>query len=170
MNYRILFVALLIFSGSMYAQSENVESLKKAPNFQLENLDGDLISLKENLGNGPILLSFWATWCKPCIEELGHIQKIYSSLEKNGLKVFAISTDNEKSVAKVKPFIKSSNYDFTVLLDTDGETARDYFTVAVPFTVILDKNGKIVYTHSGYKKGDELKVEEIIKNLLENKS
>ena len=83
---------------------------------------------------------------------------------KNNL--LGISTDSEKSVAKVKPFIKTKNYTFTVLLDTNSEVARSYYARAVPYTVIIDQNGNIVYSHIGYKKGDELIVKEIIGKLV----
>ena len=89
--------------------------IDKAPNFALENLEGDIFELHENIGEGPILISFWATWCKPCKEEMPHIQDLLDKYEDKDLKVLAISTDSEKSVAKVKPFIKSQNYSFEVL-------------------------------------------------------
>lgn len=155
----------LLLTISNYAQ----EFDNKVPNFALENIDGDYVELNSLLGKGPILIAFWATWCKPCIEELQHFQKIYNEFEKDGLQILAISTDSEKSVAKVKPFIKTKKYSFPVLLDTNSEVARDYYATAMPFTVILDKSGKVVYSHLGYKKGDELKVKEIIIQLLESR-
>jgi len=167
MSCRIFIAFLCLFTATVLAQSEESQLQNEAPNFELENLDGDWIILNDNLGKGPVLISFWATWCKPCMEELSHIQKIFEKYKEKGLMVYAISTDNEKSVAKVKPLIKSSNYSFPVLLDTGGETARNYFARQVPYSVILDENGKIVYSNTGYKKGDELNVEEIIKSLIE---
>jgi cytochrome c biogenesis protein CcmG, thiol:disulfide interchange protein DsbE len=82
--------------------------------------------------------------------------------------MFAISTDNEKSVSKVKPLIKSKGYEFPVLLDTNSETARIYYANPIPYTVLLDKNGNIVYTHRGYTKGDEIQLKEKLIELLKN--
>ena len=113
------------------------------------------------------LLSFWATWCKPCLEEMVEFNKIYEQYKDKGFSLLAISTDTEKSVAKVKPYIKSKGYNFPVLLDTNSEAARKFYAQQMPYTVLLDKNGNIVYTHLGYMKGDEQKVEKLITDLLE---
>ena len=142
------------------------QEVKSPPNFVLENLDGDYIELSEVIGNAPILLSFWATWCKPCHEEMKYIQELFDEYESEGLVVFAISTDNEKSVSKVKPFVKTRDYSFEVLYDTNNETARDYYVITVPHTIIIDKKGNIVYSHAGYIKGDEIKLKEEIPKLF----
>ena len=140
---------------------------EKLPNFKLINLDGKYVELNNETGNGPILLSFWATWCKPCLEEMAEYNKIYDQYKDKGFTLLAISTDAEKSVAKVKPYIKSKGYHFTVLLDTNNEVARKYYAQQMPYTVLIDKNGNIVYSHLGYMKGDEQKVEKLISELLD---
>lgn len=162
----LLLVMVFLCGINLYSQTEKNTEGAKAPNFVLENLDGDIIELNEEIGEGPILLSFWATWCKPCIEEMSHFHEIYEQYSEKGLKMFAISTDAEKTVSKVKPFIQSKGYNFPVLLDTNREAARDYFAQNIPFTVIIDKNGNIQYSHLGYKRGDEIEVTEIIKKLI----
>lgn len=160
------FLFLVLFSTFVIAQEEEISG-KQAPNFKLVTLDGKYVELSKEIGNGPILLSFWATWCKPCLEEMGEFDKIYEQYKDKGFKLIAISTDTEKSVAKVKPYIKSKNYQFPVLLDTNGDVARKYYAQQMPYTVIIDKNGNIVYSHLGYMKGDEKKVETLIVDLLE---
>ena len=158
-----LFVITICFS--VFAQPDP-DGMRKGSNFKLENLEGDIIELETELGDGPILLSFWATWCKPCIEELGEFKKIYSEFKDKGFKMFAISTDDERTVAKVKPFVKTKNYDFPVLLDTNSDVARLYYAQAMPFSVILNKDGYIVYSHLGYMRGDELKVRDKISQMV----
>lgn len=160
----LIFVFLTL--SMAFAQDENETT--KAPNFMLEDLNGDYVELNELLGEGPILISFWATWCKPCAEELAQFKKIYNEFKDDGLIMLGISTDNEKSIAKVKPYIKSKGYNFTVLLDTNSEVARKFYARAVPYTVVLDKHGNIVYQHLGYKKGDEIKVKNLIKKLIDS--
>ncbi len=164
--YALLF--FLIFLTTVFAQQETTQTGKRAPNFQLPDIDGDQLELNSIIGKGPVLISFWATWCKPCMEELTEFNKIYIDLKDKGFRLIAISTDNEKTVAKVKPFIKSRNYTFTVLLDTNSDVARKYYAQQIPYSVIIDKDGNIIYSHLGYMKGDEKKVRSIIENQLLN--
>jgi peroxiredoxin len=164
----LLSITLCFFiSISLLAQNEEDLSFKKAPNFKLINIDGKYIELNKEVGKGPILISFWATWCKPCLEEMVEYNKIYSEYKDKGFTLLAISTDTEKTVAKVKPYIKSKNYNFPVLLDSNSEAARKYYAQQMPYTVLIDKNGNVVYSHMGYMKGDEKKVEMLIVELLE---
>lgn len=156
---------LVIFSLPVFSQGES-EGIRKGPNFKVENLDGQIVELSNEVGEGPILLSFWATWCKPCIEELAEYKKIYKDYKDKGFKMFAISTDDERTVAKVKPFVKSKGFDFPVLLDTNSDISRLYYAQSVPYSVILDKQGMIIYSHLGYMKGDEIKVREIISSEI----
>ena len=162
-----LIVFLFFISLPLHAQNDEDLAGRKAPNFKLINLSGKYVELNKEIGNGPILLSFWATWCKPCLEEMVEFNKIYQDYKEKGFTLLAISTDTEKSVAKVKPYIKSKNYKFPVLFDTNSEVARKYYAQQMPYTVMLDKNGNIVYTHLGYMKGDEKKIEKLVVELLE---
>lgn len=166
----ILLLTVFAFAVNLYSQEEELKAGRKAPNFKLENIDKKYVELNKETGSGPILLSFWATWCKPCVEELTEFSKIYEEYKSSGFKMFAVSTDNEKSVAKVKPLIKSRGYTFPVLLDTNSETARLYYANPIPYTVLVDKNGNIVYTHRGYLKGDELQLKEKLEQLLKTKA
>lgn len=166
---KLLSLTILLFFLSLPLLAQNEEDLagRKAPNFKLVNLNGKYVELDKETGNGPILLSFWATWCKPCLEEMVEFNKIYEQYKNKGFNLLAISTDTEKSVAKVKPYIKSKGYDFPVLFDTNSEVARKYYAQQMPYTVLIDKSGNIIYTHLGYMKGDEIKLEKLIADLLE---
>ena len=157
----LILISIVVFSASSFAQ-DNSEGIRKGPDFTLENLDGNLVELNKEVGDGPILLSFWATWCKPCLEELNEYKMIYNEYKEKGFKMFAISTDDENTVAKVKPLVKSKGYNFPVLLDTNSDAVRLYYAQSVPYSVILDKKGMIIYSHLGYMKGDEIKVKQII--------
>jgi cytochrome c biogenesis protein CcmG, thiol:disulfide interchange protein DsbE len=160
-----IFLLLAVLYFPAFSQGES-EGIRKGPNFKVENLDGQIVELSNEVGEGPILLSFWATWCKPCIEELAEYKKIYKDYKDKGFKMFAISTDDERTVAKVKPFVKSKGFDFPVLLDTNSDISRLYYAQSVPYSVILDKQGMIIYSHLGYMKGDEIKVREIISSEI----
>ena len=166
MKICITILLALVFSIFVTAQEDTDKEIKKAQNFTLEDMEGDFVELNELTGEGPLLLSFWATWCKPCVEEMRELNKLYEEYKSDGFNLVAISIDSEKSVSKVKPFIKSKNYDFTVLMDTNSEVARMFYAQTVPYTVLLDSNGSIVYSHLGYKKGDEKEIEKLIKSLI----
>ena len=139
---------------------------KKTPNVKLEDLDGKTVQLKSYLGKGPVIVTFWATWCMPCHEELAEFQKLYDEYKSKGLGLIGISIDNEKTVAKVKPYIKSRNYNFTVLLDINSDAAHEFYVYDAPNTFLVNKKGNIVYSHHGYKKGDELELKKNIDELL----
>jgi len=166
---KIVFALIIVVLFSLFITAQESEELagRRAPNFVLENLDGDYVELNQEIGEGPVLLSFWATWCKPCIQELTEFKKLYDDYKDKGFKLLAISTDSERTVAKVKPYVKSKNYDFPVLYDTSGDVARIYYARAVPFTVLIDKHGAIVYTHLGYMRGDEQVVNDKVKEMIE---
>jgi peroxiredoxin len=161
MKFTLTLLLVFFISIALYSQNES-EGIRKAPSFNTETLEGEDVKLSSEIGEGPILLSFWATWCKPCIEELSEYKKIYKEYKEDGFKMFAISVDDERTVAKVKPFVKSKNFEFPVLLDTNSDIARMYYAQSVPYSVIVDKKGYIIYSHLGYMKGDEIKVKEII--------
>ena len=167
MKLAFALIIVVLFSFFITAQESEELAGRRAPNFVLENLDGDYVELNQEIGEGPVLLSFWATWCKPCIEELTEFKKLYNEYKDKGFKLLAISTDSERTVAKVKPYVKSKNYDFPVLYDTSGDVARIYYARAVPFTVLIDKQGAIVYSHMGYMRGDEQVVNEKVKEMIE---
>ncbi len=157
----LIIFSIAVFSVSIFSQ-DNSEGIRKGPDFTLEDLDGNDVELFKEVGDGPILLSFWATWCKPCLEELNEYKQIYNEYKDQGFKMYAISTDDENSVAKVKPLVKSKGYNFPVLLDTNSDAVRLYYAQSVPYSVILNKQGMIIYSHLGYMKGDEVKVKQII--------
>lgn len=162
---KIFFCVLILLSITSFAQDDLIKG-KSAPNFKLENLDGGFTELSKVIGKGPILLNFWATWCKPCMEEMTELNKIHEEFKDKGFTLLAISTDNEKTIAKVKPLIKSKGFSFTVLLDKNSDVARKYYAQQIPYSVLIDVNGKIVDVHMGYMKGDEKKMREKILSLL----
>lgn len=164
---KILLILIALFVIPLSAQDEKELTGKKAPEFKLENINGKIVSLSKITGEGPVIISFWATWCKPCAEEMSELKKILKEYKSSNVKVVAISTDNEKSVSKVKPYIQSKGYgDFIVLLDTNQEAARKYYATTVPYSVIINKEGEIVYSHMGFMKGDEIKMRQVLDKLI----
>ncbi|MEO0117143.1 MAG: TlpA disulfide reductase family protein [candidate division WOR-3 bacterium] len=156
----------LFFFLSLFGQK--IE-MKKAKSFSLPNLEKKKICLDSCLAQGPVFISFWALWCKACIEELDAFKPVYDEFETLGLQVLAISEDGPQAQGKIKPFVKSRKWRYQVLLDPTNKVKDLYGVKAMPTSFLIDKNGDIIYQHTGYKKGDEKKIQEKIRELLMKK-
>lgn len=155
----------LILAGAIGARAQN--KLSQAPNFTLPDLNGKKVELKSLLGKGPVFIHFWATWCIPCQEEMPYLERIYQKYKDKGLAVVAISTDYPKTMNKVKPFIKGRRYTFRVLLDTSQQVANLYHVQNVmPTDYLIDAQGLVRKSYSGYKAGDEVTIEKDIVGLM----
>jgi cytochrome c biogenesis protein CcmG/thiol:disulfide interchange protein DsbE len=160
----LVLASVLVFF--LLASSAPAGEKKTAHNFILKNLEGQQVELEKLYGVGPIYISFWATWCKPCVEELLIMQKLYERHKDKGFLLLAINEDKAKGLSKVKSFVKGKGFSFPVLLDPDGDVSRKYRVFALPYSVLLSSGGEIVYTGYGFKPGDESAVEKKIMNLL----
>jgi cytochrome c biogenesis protein CcmG, thiol:disulfide interchange protein DsbE len=125
------------------------------PNFVLKDLEGKDVSLADLRESGPVVLNFWATWCKPCLRELPHLEALRKEYEPAGLTVVAITIDDTRSMPKVKPYIDTHGYGFKVLLDSNQRVLRQLQGTGAPYVVLLSADGRRLYTHSGYRDGDE---------------
>jgi len=146
---------LLVFTLSCFTPMFAGESTLKAADFSLKDLNGEEVQLSELLGEAPIVINFWATWCKPCMKELPHLNQIFLDYRERGVKVLAISEDSPWSVSKVKSTVSGNRFEFMVLLDTNGEVMRRYGLLGTPYTFVLSPEGEILYKHFGYRPGDE---------------
>jgi len=145
-------------------------SAEPASDFTLRDIDGKSVSLSELKGN-VVIMSFWATWCGPCKEEMPHLQKMYGDLKDQGLTVLSIATDDARSASRVKPFIKKNGYSFPVLLDRDSTVIGTYNPPkTLPYTVVVDQKGEVVKRHSGYNPGDEEELRHLVDELLSGKA
>ena len=159
MKYGYILIILILVTGLVVCQ-------EASPNFSLKNLDGSLFKMSEYRGKKLILIDFWATWCKPCKKMLKKINIIYEKY-KNDLEVLAISVDNSSAFSAVESYVKGKNFSFTVLLDPDLSVSRIFNPSSkIPYTVLLDRQGKIIYTHSGYLPGIEKELEKIISRSI----
>jgi len=162
----LLSLSISPLSGGEDQGKESEISATMAPRFTLRDINNQSVSLDSLLGKGPIAIDFWATWCKPCLKELDTMNEIYKKYHERGFEILAINHDEPRNEAKVKPFVKSRRWKFPVLLDLEGNVRRLYQIKALPASFILDKEGRIRFTHQGFKTGDEAKLEEEIVSLL----
>lgn len=137
------------------------------PSVMLTDLEGKKVNFSDfNEEEKPIIVSFWATWCGPCIKELAAINDVYSDWQKEtGVKLIAVSIDDAKSVKRVRPLVNGKGWDYTVLLDTNNDLKRAMNVINVPYTIIVYK-GKIVYKHTSYTPGVEKELIKKVKALL----
>lgn len=149
---------IILFSLSLSAQSIN--------NLRLKTVDNKRFEIKEYLDKGPVVIAFWATWCKPCRKELPAIKDVYEKYKDQGLTILAISIDSPRSLSKVKTFVKKSDLPYVFLVDPNGEQSTKLQVKDIPYTLLANKSGKIIYTHRGYREGDEKELDKKISELL----
>lgn len=160
-------IAVLALAVALSGAPETAR--KAAPDFELKDLAGKRVKLS-SLAGKTVLINFWATWCGPCILELPHLDKLAKEFGDKGLTVLAISTDGPQTQAQVRSLVKREKLSMPILLDPDGKVFSALNPRGTnPFTLILDKSGKIAESHEGYNPGDETKYREWVVRLLAEK-
>ncbi|NCA75742.1 MAG: TlpA family protein disulfide reductase [Alphaproteobacteria bacterium] len=156
---------LLVVSAAIYAQ--NVFTYKKLPSVNIKDLKGQPFSTDSITNNGkPIIVSFWATWCKPCVRELTTISDVYDDwVKETGVKLVAVSIDDSRSVPLVAPMINGKGWEYQVLLDPNSDFKRAMNVVTVPQTFLLNGKGEVVWQHTTFAEGDELELINLVRKL-----
>lgn len=133
----------------------------------LKDVDGNPMRLSDAIGQGrPVLLSFWATWCTPCKKELTNYLDLYEDWAKGyGLEILAVSIDDARNSAKVKSYIKGVRWPYRILMDPNEDMKRILNFQTVPYTLLYDGEGRLVYRHNSYVEGDEFVMDEKIRKL-----
>ncbi len=173
----LLALAGIVVVGPQLSWCDDAEEQKKdesksldigtaAPDFTLPDLDGKMVTLAERLKTGPVLLDFWALWCKPCLKSLPVTEQIKKDYEARGLTVLTINTDSPRSSANVKPYVKTNRFTFDVLLDPNNTLQRLYRFYRIPQLFLIAQDGTIAHSHLGYVPGSEKDVIAAIDKLL----
>lgn len=160
-KFLTLSIALLT-AGVFMAQTG-----KSLPSVKLKDLSGKTIDISQFKNDGkPIIISFWATWCKPCKAELNAIAEEYDDWQdETGVTLIAVSIDDARSTGRVEPYVNGQGWDYKVLLDPNGDLKRAMNVNNVPHTFLIDGNGKIVWQHNNYAAGDEEELYEKVQAL-----
>lgn len=150
--------AMCLSLGFAYAQ---------LPSVQLKDLDGKTVDTATLNNDGkPFVISFFATWCKPCLRELTAINDLYPDWqEETGMKLIAISIDEAQNANRVKPLVEGKGFEYEVLLDTNQDLKRALGIQDIPYLLIIDGDGNIVETRNGYTEGSESHIIEKIRQL-----
>jgi len=134
---------------------------------KLKDLKNKRQDLSQYYSDGPILLNIWNLACEPCKKEMKELDKLNIKYGPQGFEVVSINIDNTRSMSKVKSYVNSQKYSFTVLSDPKAEFFRKMGGKVMPFVIIADSTGKIINRHVGYSPGDEIRLEKEILHILQ---
>ncbi|MDR1585142.1 MAG: TlpA family protein disulfide reductase [Prevotellaceae bacterium] len=141
------------------------------PSVALRDINGKTVDTSKLNNNGkPFIITFFASWCKPCLRELKAIHEVYPDWQdETGVKVVAVSIDEAQNSARVKPMADSSGWEFEVLLDPNSDFKRALGVNLIPAAFVVDRNGKIVLSRTGYTDGSEKHLIDEVRKLIAEK-
>jgi cytochrome c biogenesis protein CcmG, thiol:disulfide interchange protein DsbE len=142
------------------------DSAADTASFRLRALSGETVELADLCAKGPVLLSYWATFCEPCKQEIPHLIELVKRFDGQHLQLALITVDSPRSQKQVKPYVSSKGWTMPVLMDPNGQTMKKMKGTNPPYTVLVGRGGEVLYTHSGYKPGDEKALEKELGRLL----
>ena len=165
-------IILFIFSVSLIQAQGTEKKLSKLPSVDVKTTDNKTFNTANISNNGkPVIVSFWALWCKPCMKELTAISEVYDDWQKEtGVKLIAVSIDDARSSANVLPTANGKGWSFDLLLDQNGDFKRAMNVSMIPHTFIINGVGEIVWQHTSFSEGSELKLIELIRKLNKGES
>ncbi len=157
-QYLILFVLTTFATFFSLAQ-------KAIPAVDVKTLDGQTVNMQETIkDNKLVVLSFWATWCKPCQLELDAMMDLYEDWqEQYNVEIIAITIDTQRALPKVVPMVETKGWSYTILSDANQQLKNALNFQTIPQTFLVDAKGNVLYEHSGYVPGDEYELEKKIK-------
>ena len=158
---RLLAACLISLVCASLAGAASVKG--PAPNFTLKSMGGNNLKLSEMTGN-VVLINFWASWCGPCREEMPLLNALHKKYQPLGFTVLGVNV--EEQVDSARGFLSNFPVDFPILLDNTNKVSKQYNVIAMPTTVVVDRDGNMRFLHEGYKPGDEKKYRQMVKKLV----
>jgi len=140
------------------------------PEVEVKDINQNWISLSELNGEKLTVVDFWATWCKPCVTAIPKLNSIYDEFSRKGVQFVGINVDGPRNQSKVKPFAKSLDVKYPIVLDPDQDLVNDFNVTAFPTLIVLNKNGKEVFIHEGFNPGDEKLIKKELSKLIEDEA
>ena len=134
-----------------------------APDFALKSSTGENLRLSEYRGD-VVMINFWATWCGPCRQEMPLLDELYTQYQPLGFTILGVNVEEDSS--KAKKLLEEIPVNFPVLFDNDSEVSKLYDVVAMPSTVLVDRDGNVRYLHQGYKPGYEEAYQQQVRALV----
>lgn len=155
-------------AGLTASANDSTKRAQTLPSVQVKTLDGKTVNIQDFAKSGKItVISFWATWCGPCIKELDNILDVYDEWQKKyGMELIAVTIDDSRNITKVKPFVNGKGWPYTILTDENKDLARAMNVNNPPQTILINQEGHIVFVHNGYTEGSEFELEAEIKKLV----
>ena len=146
----------LLLTLSILFLSIGATHATEAPDFNLPAPNGKRINLSALLKKGPVLLDFWATWCKPCIKGMPKLEEIHAQYADRGLTVLGINEDGPRGQNRIRPFLKGRKITFAIAIDADGSVMKRLQVRALPTTLLIAPNGEIVLRQAGLADSKDL--------------
>ncbi|MDD2332660.1 MAG: TlpA disulfide reductase family protein [Candidatus Cloacimonetes bacterium] len=156
MKKYLILILLLVAISAIFAEA--------FPEFKLPDMNNRQVSKADLVGKGIVLIDFWATWCQPCKISMPYLHSLAEKYDS--LTVVMVSIDAAKDISKARNYIKSKNFKFTGLFDSEKSLAKRLNVSNPPHTFILDREGNVIYSHVGFSAGQEKEYEGVIRKAL----
>ncbi len=143
------------FSTVFFVASILSAQFGELPPIKFDLTNGERIKFEDLSKKELVLIDYWALWCAPCLNKMSHLDRFQKEFASKGLKIISVNIDSERSISKVKSYIRSKGYSMLIAFDSSKENFRLVNGISIPYTILVNTEGKILYRHSGYVPGDE---------------